>query len=95
MEGLAATVTIRSEPHLPMAKKRTPQTFEKRKRERDKQLKREAKQADRLARSAAKREGGGDGEAFEVAEHPDRVLDRERREQEAAEKRARERAKDD
>ncbi|MCA8976294.1 MAG: hypothetical protein KDC98_16365 [Planctomycetes bacterium] len=40
-----------------MAKKRTPQTFEKRARERDKQMKREAKQADRLARSAAKRDG--------------------------------------
>ncbi len=39
-----------------MAKKRTPQTFEKRARERDKQMKREAKHADRLARSAAKRE---------------------------------------
>ena len=73
-----------------MAKKRTPQTFEKRQRERDKQLKREAKQADRLARSAAKRDGqeGGDSEAFEVAEHPDRVRDRQLIEEEAAAKRA-------
>jgi len=38
-----------------MAKNRTPQTFEKRKRERDKQVKREAKQAERRARNAAKR----------------------------------------
>lgn len=44
-----------------MAKKRTPQTFEKRARERDKQMKREAKQADRLARSAAKREAKQEG----------------------------------
>ncbi len=42
-----------------MAKNRTPQTFEKRQRERKLQLKREAKKAARLARNAEKREDGG------------------------------------
>ncbi|MEO6594836.1 MAG: hypothetical protein ABIP94_08800 [Planctomycetota bacterium] len=39
-----------------MARNRTPQTFEKRARERDKQAKRQAKQVERLARNAAKRD---------------------------------------
>ena len=43
-----------------MAKKRTPQTFEKRARERDKQMKRDAKKQERLARSAARRDGTWD-----------------------------------
>ncbi len=42
-----------------MAKKRTPQTFEKRQRERNLQLKRAAKKAERLARNASKREADG------------------------------------
>lgn len=44
-----------------MAKNRTPQSFEKRRRERDKQLKRAAKQAARIARNAAKREAKEEG----------------------------------
>ncbi|MGE3171813.1 MAG: hypothetical protein AB7O97_04255 [Planctomycetota bacterium] len=39
-----------------MARNRTPQTQAKRSRERDKQAKREAKHADRLARAAARRQ---------------------------------------
>ena len=64
-----------------MAKNRTPQTFEKRQRERNLQLKREAKKAERLARNARKREAGGGsgapvidpGPLFELPEdQPDR-----------------------
>lgn len=47
-----------------MAKNKTRQTFEKRKRERDKQDRQQAKQVERQARSAAKREAkeSGDGD---------------------------------
>ena len=59
-----------------MAKNRTPQTFEKRQRERDKQLKREAKKAERLARNADKRDSDGPSgapviEASEMYDFPE------------------------
>jgi len=68
-----------------MAKNRTPQTFEKRQRERDKQLKREAKKAERLARNAGKREAGGPSgapviEASEMHDFPEDEDDDEKRE---------------
>lgn len=60
-----------------MAKKRTPQTFEKRARERDKQMKRDAKKQERLARSASRRDGTWDtGETMGV-ENPERLADEE------------------
>ena len=60
-----------------MAKKRTPQTFEKRARERDKQMKRDAKKQERLARSASRRDGTWDtGETMGI-ENPERLADEE------------------
>jgi len=60
-----------------MAKKRTPQTFEKRARERDKQMKRDAKKQERLARSASRRDGTWDtGETIGI-ENPERLADEE------------------
>lgn len=60
-----------------MAKKRTPQTFEKRARERDKQMKRDMKKQQRLARNAARRDGTWDpGETIGI-ENPERLADEE------------------
>jgi hypothetical protein len=60
-----------------MAKKRTPQTFEKRARERDKQMKRDAQKQERLARSASRRDGTWDvGETMGI-ENPERLADEE------------------
>ena len=60
-----------------MAKKRTPQTFEKRARERDKQMKRDAKKAERLARSASRRDGTWDVGPTMGLENPERLADEE------------------
>ena len=79
-----------------MAKKRTPQTFEKRARERDKQMKRDAKKQERLARSAARRDGTWDAGETVGIENPERLADEEaervriaREKAEKAEKQAR------
>ena len=56
-----------------MAKKRTPQTFEKRARERDKQMKRDAKKQERLARSASRRDGTWDVGPTIGLENPERL----------------------
>ncbi len=60
-----------------MAKKRTPQTFEKRARERDKQMKRDAKKQERLARSASRRDGTWDVGPTMGLENPERLADEE------------------
>lgn len=60
-----------------MAKKRTPQTFEKRARERDKQMKRDAKKQERLARSASRRDGTWDVGPTIGLENPERLADEE------------------
>ncbi|MFT4516155.1 MAG: hypothetical protein ACI89X_001177 [Planctomycetota bacterium] len=60
-----------------MAKKRTPQTFEKRARERDKQMKRDAKKQERLARSASRRDGTWDVGPTMGIENPERLADEE------------------
>lgn len=59
-----------------MARKRTPQTFEKRCRERDKQTKQQAKREDRRQRTAAKRQAKEDGPRdpdADISLHPDAV----------------------
>ena len=60
-----------------MAKKRTPQTFETRARERDKQMKRDAKKQERLARSASRRDGTWDVGPTIGLENPERLADEE------------------
>jgi hypothetical protein len=65
-------------PHL--ARRQSPQTFEKRRRERDKKLKKEAKQQDRIWRNAEKRDAklqAEDPEAFR------KLLEQRRKDEEA------------
>jgi len=71
-----------------MAKKRTPQTFEKRARERDKQMKRDLKKQERLARNASRRDGTWDaGETIGI-ENPERLADQEAERQRIAQEKA-------
>lgn len=64
----------------PLARRQSPQTFEKRRRERDKKLKKEAKQQDRIWRNAEKRDAklqAEDPEAFR------KLLEQRRKDEEA------------
>lgn len=71
-----------------MAKKRTPQTFEKRARERDKQMKREMKREQRLQRNAMRRDGTWDAGDVIGIENPERLADEEAERQRIAQEKA-------